>query len=167
MKAVFFAVGAFALKASFAVALAADEVDVTPEMLVGDDTCAEGDEACHLKLLQMKADIKVAQESDAHPEGLVYDEDYHPNQAFFMELDANKDSEVQRHEVDGMLAHRIDLDEAGVAKLFQEADTDKSGGLSALEYNNAMEKWGTSCSSVHRSWFCSGTTRITCCRRGW
>jgi len=167
MKTAILALGAFVLKASLSAALTSDEVDVTPEMLVSDDTCTEGDSACHVKLLQLKADVKVAQElEDAHPEGLTYSEEQPPNTAFFLELDENKDNEVQRSEVDAMLAHRIDLDEQGVTALFQEADSDESGGLSMAEYNNAMEKWGTSCSAVHRSWFCSGTTRIDCCQRG-
>eukprot|EP00405_Crypthecodinium_cohnii_P011936 CAMPEP_0206441700 /NCGR_PEP_ID=MMETSP0324_2-20121206/13421_1 /ASSEMBLY_ACC=CAM_ASM_000836 /TAXON_ID=2866 /ORGANISM="Crypthecodinium cohnii, Strain Seligo" /LENGTH=210 /DNA_ID=CAMNT_0053909479 /DNA_START=99 /DNA_END=732 /DNA_ORIENTATION=+ len=139
MKTAILALGAFVLKASLSAALTSDEVDVTPEMLVSDDTCTEGDSACHVKLLQLKADVKVAQElEDAHPEGLTYSEEQPPNTAFFLELDENKDNEVQRSEVDAMLAHRIDLDERGVTALFQEADSDESGGLSMAEYNNAM-----------------------------
>eukprot|EP00405_Crypthecodinium_cohnii_P003180 CAMPEP_0194746852 /NCGR_PEP_ID=MMETSP0323_2-20130528/880_1 /TAXON_ID=2866 ORGANISM="Crypthecodinium cohnii, Strain Seligo" /NCGR_SAMPLE_ID=MMETSP0323_2 /ASSEMBLY_ACC=CAM_ASM_000346 /LENGTH=130 /DNA_ID=CAMNT_0039659679 /DNA_START=39 /DNA_END=428 /DNA_ORIENTATION=- len=128
------------LKASLSVAVTSEEVELTPEMLAVDDACSAEDTDCAVKLLQLKAEKK-----EEHP----------PNIAFFLELDDNEDNEVQRSEVDAMLAHRIDLDEQGVTALFQEADSDESGGLSMAEYNNAMEKWGTSCSAVHRSWFCS------------
>mmetsp|Transcript_32239 Transcript_32239/g.48638 ORF Transcript_32239/g.48638 Transcript_32239/m.48638 type:complete len:177 (+) Transcript_32239:139-669(+) len=155
MKAVIFALSAMVLKASLSAALSPEEVDLTPELLEADDACAEGDEQCYVKLLQLKAEKKGAE-----------DEEQHPNVAFFEELDSNNDAEIQRSEVDAMLAHRIDLEEGDVDKLFQDADEDQSGGLSMVEYEDALEKWSTSCATMHRSWFCSGRTRINCCRHG-
>mmetsp|Transcript_18666 Transcript_18666/g.40007 ORF Transcript_18666/g.40007 Transcript_18666/m.40007 type:complete len:264 (+) Transcript_18666:146-937(+) len=242
MKAVIFALSAMVLKASLSAALSPEEVDLTPELLEADDACAEGDEQCYVKLLQLKAEKKEqtlknsaeplpadteseaeddeAEDQDEPPAddgqdvpenelglaqavkdypsrynpwqdgnvpiwdklGLAQDEkapgnsrgppaiededQQHPNVAFFEELDSNKDAEIQRSEVDAMLAHRIDLDESDVDRLFQDADKDQSGGLSMVEYEDALEKWSTSCATVHRSWFCSGRTRINCCRHG-
>mmetsp|Transcript_39391 Transcript_39391/g.125030 ORF Transcript_39391/g.125030 Transcript_39391/m.125030 type:complete len:97 (-) Transcript_39391:71-361(-) len=50
--------------------------------------------------------------------------------------------------------------------MFKEQDRDSSNGLSMLEFGKAMEEWGMSCSAMHRSYFCSGSTQIHCCKSG-
>eukprot|EP00405_Crypthecodinium_cohnii_P011722 CAMPEP_0206427690 /NCGR_PEP_ID=MMETSP0324_2-20121206/5193_1 /ASSEMBLY_ACC=CAM_ASM_000836 /TAXON_ID=2866 /ORGANISM="Crypthecodinium cohnii, Strain Seligo" /LENGTH=219 /DNA_ID=CAMNT_0053893023 /DNA_START=85 /DNA_END=744 /DNA_ORIENTATION=+ len=109
----------------------------------------------------------LAAMADVHPEGLVYEGTMHPNLAFFAELDVNRDMQIERLEVNRMLRDRPELSDEDIDKLFKEEDKDHNGALNMVEYKAAMEKWVTSCSAVHRSWFCSGSTRINCCRRGW
>merc|ERR1719215_333237 len=52
-------------------------------------------------------------------------------------------------------------------EMFGEEDADASKGLSALEFQEAVDRWGGHCGYMRRSWFCSGGSMIRCCRGGW
>merc|ERR1719277_1021821 len=84
----------------------------------------------------------------------------------FLSMDTDGDGELQLPEVTGLLAS-MNASADIAQEIFQEEDSDQSRGLSAGEFQEALDKWGTTCRYMQRSWFCSGGYRISCCRHGW
>merc|ERR1712217_871581 len=96
---------------------------------------------------------------DAEPAGV---QDMHLLQL----ADTDGDGEVQHAEalsfVDSFRSHSQEHSLA----LFQAQDADSSKGLNGQEFADAMEAWGSGCSSHHVSTYCSGSHRVCCCHQG-
>merc|ERR1712217_622851 len=111
---------------------------------------ADKDDSVHKKL----AEVKSAE--DEEPSGV--------QEMNLLQLaDTDGDGEVQHAEalsfVDSLRSHSQEHSLA----LFQAQDADSSSGWNGREFADALEAWGSGCSSHHVSTYCSGSHRVCCC----
>merc|ERR1719507_950376 len=90
-----------------------------------------------------------------------------PQDEYFLSKDADGDGEVQFNEVTSLIASLGNYSAADMEMMFQEEDLDHSSGLSANEFQEALDRWGGHCSVMKTNFFCSGGWGIKCCRSGW
>jgi hypothetical protein len=154
----------------------ADLVPALPdEGWVADDTCTGNEAECGLSLRQLRGEKQFAEDQvrDEQVEELdPQDQDTAGDMEdgedpLFSDADVNTDGEIQHQEMLSLLARiSSERSEEEASRLFGAQDVNGNAGLDTAEFASAMESWGTTCSSVHKSWFCSGGSKIKCCKKG-
>merc|ERR1712050_533239 len=80
--------------------------------------------------------------------------------------DTDGDGEVQHAEALNYVDSLRSGSQEDSLALFQAQDADSSNGLNGREFADALEAWGSGCSTHHVSTFCSGGHRTCCSHHG-
>lgn len=125
-----------------------------------DAECPSDDSDCSLSLRQLRGEKLTAEAAAGEEEDVDESEDQ-----LFVEADKNGDGEVQQEEATGIFARLTNHTPEMLLEMFRGTDVDGSNALDTEEFATAMDRWA-SCSAAHRSFYCSGSTGVRCCKHG-